>query len=235
MENQTRFDLNAAVENWRNELAAQSNLASDDRRELETHLRDLISEFRRKGLNDEESFWLASKRVGQPKMIGEEFVKADSAKVWRERVLWMVAAILISWIWNIIYSSLFAIATASSHPSQNFQKISGVVFSLFYVLPIVVIMILIANGQLNRQSFLRSSFFRSRLRLGIVITVSVMTLSFIESTSSWWNLRLTGAIAESATIQIVVSELSEAIIPLVLVWLLVWLMPTQNRKTPKSA
>ena len=45
MENQTRYDLNAAVENWRNELAAQPNLASDDRRELETHLRDLISEF----------------------------------------------------------------------------------------------------------------------------------------------------------------------------------------------
>ena len=62
MENQTRFDLNAAVENWRQELAAQLNLASDDRRELETHLRDLISEFRRKGLSDEESFRLACKK-----------------------------------------------------------------------------------------------------------------------------------------------------------------------------
>jgi hypothetical protein len=29
MENQTRYNLNAAVENWRNELAAQPNLASD--------------------------------------------------------------------------------------------------------------------------------------------------------------------------------------------------------------
>ena len=36
MENQTRFDLNAAVENWRHELAAQPPLAPDDRRELET-------------------------------------------------------------------------------------------------------------------------------------------------------------------------------------------------------
>jgi hypothetical protein len=59
MENQTRFDLNAAIENWRNELAAQPNLASDDRRELETHLRDAIAGFQQRGLNDEESFWLA--------------------------------------------------------------------------------------------------------------------------------------------------------------------------------
>ena len=75
MENQTRYDLNAAVENWRNELAAQPNLAPDDRRELETHLRDLISEFCRKGLSDEESFRLAREKIGQLRQIGKEFQK----------------------------------------------------------------------------------------------------------------------------------------------------------------
>ena len=56
MENQTRYDLNAAVENWRNELAAQPNLASDDRRELETHLRDTIAGFQQRGKNRAELF-----------------------------------------------------------------------------------------------------------------------------------------------------------------------------------
>jgi len=88
MENQTRYDLNAAVENWRNELAAQSNLAPDDRRELETHLRDLISEFQRKGLNDEESFWLARRRIGQPQQLVPEFVKANTTKIqWQTKLL----------------------------------------------------------------------------------------------------------------------------------------------------
>ena len=96
MENQTRFDLNAAIENWRNELAAQPNLASDDRRELETHLRDAIAGFQQRGLNDEESFWLARRRVGQPQQLGEEFVKADPAKVWRERMFWMCAGAFLS-------------------------------------------------------------------------------------------------------------------------------------------
>jgi hypothetical protein len=81
MENQTRYDLNAAVENWRNELAAQPNLTSDDRRELETHLRAAIAGFQQRGLNDEESFWLARKRVGQPPQLGEEFVKADPTRL----------------------------------------------------------------------------------------------------------------------------------------------------------
>jgi len=59
----TRFDLNAAIENWRQELAAQPNLASDDRRELETHLRDALPDSAR-GLNDEESSGSRATSVG---------------------------------------------------------------------------------------------------------------------------------------------------------------------------
>lgn len=59
-ETKTRFDLNAAVQNWQQELAAQPELTEDDRRELEAHLRDTVVEFQRRGLNDDESFWLAS-------------------------------------------------------------------------------------------------------------------------------------------------------------------------------
>src|ERR1039458_8031824 len=92
MENQTRFDLNAGIENWRQELAAQAGLTAEVRRELETHLCDAIAGFQQRGLNDEESFWLARRRVGQPQLLGEEFVKADSAAIWRERAFWMVLA-----------------------------------------------------------------------------------------------------------------------------------------------
>lgn len=56
MTNPTRFDLNAAIENWRNELAAHPNLTADDRRELETHLRDAIAGFQQRGLTNEEAF-----------------------------------------------------------------------------------------------------------------------------------------------------------------------------------
>ena len=120
MENQTRFDLNTAIEKWRQELAAQPNLASDDRRELETHLRDAIAGFQQRGLNDEESFWLARRRVGQPQQLGEEFVKADPAIIWRERVFWMASALLFVNLWsNLVGTLTFSyIGVNSSHPSQ---------------------------------------------------------------------------------------------------------------------
>jgi len=102
MEAQTRFDLNAAIEKWRLELAAQPNLGLADQRELEAHLRDTVAELQRRGLNDEETFWLARRRVGQPQQLDEEFAKANPENVWRDRVLWVAAAFLAWRLWSDI-------------------------------------------------------------------------------------------------------------------------------------
>ena len=100
MENQTRFNLNDAIENWRQELTAQASLTAEVRRELETHLRDAIAEFQRHGANDEESFWLARGRVGQPQLLGEEFEKADPSAMWRKnmnkKIITLVAVAVIA-------------------------------------------------------------------------------------------------------------------------------------------
>jgi hypothetical protein len=109
MENQTRFDLTAAVEKWRQELAGQPNLAADERRELETHLRDALADFRQRGLNDEESFWLARRRVGHPQELGEEFIKANPAKLYRERVFWLAFGLLIYRLWDVLATSLLRV------------------------------------------------------------------------------------------------------------------------------
>ena len=101
MEYKTRFDLNAAVENWRRELAAEPNLTPEVRRELETHLSDLLAEFQRRGLNEEESFWLARRRVGHPQALGQEFLQANPTAVWRERVRWMAIAVLFVFLWSL--------------------------------------------------------------------------------------------------------------------------------------
>ena len=99
MENQTRFNLNDAIENWRQELAAQASLTAEVRRELETHLRDAIAGFKQHGLDDEECFWLACRRVGQPQELSEEFVKANPVAhhIVRLRILAGISALLALW------------------------------------------------------------------------------------------------------------------------------------------
>jgi hypothetical protein len=244
MENQTRFDLNAAVENWRNELAAQPNLASDDRRELETHLRDAIAGFQQRGLNDEESFWLARRRVGQPQPLGEEFEKADLAKVWRERVFWMVLAYLVISLWGASENVFFNFFSTSlvKNTSIGTTMFYGNCFRLIFDwLPILVCAWLLAKGRLGFNYPKLVVFFRSRSHLAIASTSWI----FINSGVTIWyrlqSLKLTNSGYASSHIPAIVwanlwSNLFYITIwPLLLVTLLIWLMSPQNRKTPKRA
>jgi hypothetical protein len=95
MATQTRFDLNAAIEGWRNELAAQRNLSPDASRELETHLQDSIAVLQERGLSEEEAFLVARKRIGELPLLNREF-KRGEARHW-ERPLafeaWIVFAV----------------------------------------------------------------------------------------------------------------------------------------------
>lgn len=86
----TSFDLNAAVQDWRHQLAQQPALQVPDLDELETHLRDALDDLRRRGLSDEEAFLIGRRRLGPAESVGGEFAKAHPARVAAERGLWMM-------------------------------------------------------------------------------------------------------------------------------------------------
>jgi hypothetical protein len=230
MENQTRFDLNAAVENWRQELAAQPNLASDDRRELETHLRDAIAGFQQRGLNDEESFWLARRRVGQPQQLGEEFVKANPTAIWRERLFWMWLALFLSATLGSVAHSL-ALAVM---PTKN-QSGASVAFFCLEVLSILIplaLAILLAKGKLIPQFSKLLPLVENRRRLAVAAFVCIALSSAIRfgATAVFYSRAY-----PHSTAAWVGAASGSAINAIFLGLILVWLLPTQNRKTSKRA
>jgi len=239
MENQTRFDLNAAIENWRQELAAQPNLASDDRRELETHLRDAIAGFQQRGLNDEESFWLARRRAGQPQQLGEEFVKAKPAKVWRERVFWMVLAGLVVNLWT----NLVTCIPLHSWTSGFWGLLSAYAYLLLIYLPIVGSAIFLAKGQLNNHYDTLAAIGHSRWRFATIGIVSIVVTHGSQTLIEFINLNqrqilfpgMPHVISSQFLYRFCVNEFSYFGWPLMLVMLATWLMPMQYPKTPKRA
>jgi hypothetical protein len=237
MENHTRFDLNAAVENWRNELAGQPNLAPDDRRELETHLRDAIAGFQQRGLNDEESFWLARRRVGQPQQIGEEFVKANPAKVWRERMFWIVLF-------------LFLVGTLNSVPwfimVLFFPDVWAQMLVYTLYLSPLIIAILLGGGKMTRQfsSLIELIGGRFRLASAAIMLISIhcclrylgpilLNHKIIAENAKSWDVRI---LSHQNFYPALISQLlTETVVLLILTLLLIWFMPPQNQKTPKRA
>ena len=94
MESPSPFDLNAAIQEWRKNLASSPAVRAEDGDELEAHLRDAVAALQSAGLSASEAFWVARQRLGSAEVLDHEFGKVNVQKVWLHRALWMV----IGWL-----------------------------------------------------------------------------------------------------------------------------------------
>jgi hypothetical protein len=236
MATQTRLDLNAALENWRKELAAQPQLTPDDRRELEKHLADSMAELRGRGLNEEESFWLAQRRIGQPQQLAEEFHKVDVVNVWRERIFWFWLAFFSCPMLEGLFN---AVAMVSINWGFHGMTQMTIYYTELFVLTILVpsvMVVLLAKGKLIPQFSLLMPLIQGRWRLAIAtfvlillsvgIRVATLTIYFHHTTMgselrrSLWTGNL------------VPQTLYTIILGLVLVWLYPMQSPQQRMEKP---
>jgi multisubunit Na+/H+ antiporter MnhG subunit len=82
------FDLDQAISDWRQQLAAGGIKAQDVLNELESHLRDEVDEQVRSGLSQQQAFEDAVQRLGQASVLKAEFRKADKTAALRlKRIL----------------------------------------------------------------------------------------------------------------------------------------------------
>jgi len=112
MENPTAFDLNHAVQSWRENLATSPSFRGENLDELESHLRDSIATLQNRGLSADESFLIATRRIGADGALAAEFGKVNQSAVWLDRFLWILIAFQV---WRIISSaSVFTTVAAAA-------------------------------------------------------------------------------------------------------------------------
>ena len=139
METTAAFDLNDALHGWRGKLAESSAISGESLNELESHLRDSIARLQATGLSDEETFLIASKRIGTNRALGAEFGKVNGSGILFDRLLWILIAFQV---WRVLLS-VSAVATAASarftsavnglmpgfgynHTSFDISRVSGI-------------------------------------------------------------------------------------------------------------
>ena len=95
MENETNFDLNKALTLWRADAGMSPAFTSENLRELETHLMESIGKLQCVGLSMEESFEIASRRLGGVAALGQELEKNNARRVWLDRMIWMEGGVKV--------------------------------------------------------------------------------------------------------------------------------------------
>ena len=79
------FNLDQAISEWRQQMAAGGIKAPDVLNELESHLRDEVDEQVRSRMSVQQALEAATHHIGQATVLRAEFEKADQAKRLRVR------------------------------------------------------------------------------------------------------------------------------------------------------
>ena len=110
MESRTEFSLNKNIENWKSALSENPNFTTDNINELESHLLDEIAGLHKLGLNEEESFLIAQKRIGNIENLICEFSKVNKNVFLRNKALPYLRGILLFFAF-ITITELFVTAS----------------------------------------------------------------------------------------------------------------------------
>ncbi len=79
--------LEAQITHWRRWLRRRPAIRDSDVEELESHLRDLVAELRATGLDADEAFLVAVKRMGNLDALSREFAREHSERLWKQLVV----------------------------------------------------------------------------------------------------------------------------------------------------
>jgi hypothetical protein len=80
-------DVEARVAQWRAALARSAAVTETDADELEEHLRDRMADLERAGLEPDEAFLIAVKRLGATDAVTAEFAREHGDRLWKQLVL----------------------------------------------------------------------------------------------------------------------------------------------------
>ncbi len=133
-------DVNDALLVWRRELERTGDMSSDDVTELESHLLQEMDSLQRAGLQPDEAFVIASRRLGHPYELATEYAKNDTLLSWRRParlVLWgllLLDAITLCWSVVLLVTSYFELGDLLGYTFRITQVGNWVTLFLFWKL-----------------------------------------------------------------------------------------------------
>jgi hypothetical protein len=126
------FDLEQSIADWRREMLAVGIKTPVPLEELEIHLRDEIERQMKSGLNEQKAFEISVQRIGQPKMLKNEFKKSE--RTFMKRTL-----IVLVGIFGVLFGPAVFLPALAKYEHQQ-------VWSSEVVVPMVIGIIIALVG-----------------------------------------------------------------------------------------
>lgn len=138
------FDLNAAISAWRRRFAQRADLGPDDLDELEDHLREAVAELEARGLQQEEAFLIAARRLGDADALGAEFAIANPSRRRSLRMRWLTIGGVVTLL-LLVVGALAAQLTRFGSAAPDFEP---PIFTSTFLLHLIIQLTVVAVGGL---------------------------------------------------------------------------------------
>jgi hypothetical protein len=109
------FDLEKSIAEWRRTMLAAGIKNPAPLDELELHLREEIQHQANSGLNEQQSFELATEKIGRPRAVRNEFNKIDGVTDERRQKFWRAYFIVFPIINSVL--CLYVLLKAEMSPA----------------------------------------------------------------------------------------------------------------------
>lgn len=174
---EAQFNLESHIQNWKTKLSKQGLLSQDNIAELEAHLQDEMELLLTKDLSEEESFYVAQKRLGQIKELSVEYNKVYTHRSIFSKVLPLINGMLI-------FISILCVFNLTN--TLNFQYF----FSYGAITSVAVILVSIVLFFTILCILLRRSDWKANTTVLIVLILSLVSFDIgIGSLSDYFNMR----------------------------------------------
>jgi len=179
MEHKTDFELISALENWKLQFVQNENFSADDISELESHLRDEITELKDLGLSEEESFLIAQKRMGSIAEITPEFTKVNAKEYFKNKILTAIKGILIVFA----FLNITGLITVGGWLLINKSELDDTSFYTAIVAIPTVLTLLVLFFLINKYRNEKLYIFESKKTIPVAAGVIILTyaLSILSS------------------------------------------------------
>ncbi|NLW83023.1 MAG: hypothetical protein GXY41_01250 [Phycisphaerae bacterium] len=229
------FSINEAIEGWKQELAGRQTMIASDIEELEAHLQDEMDSLSIAGLSEEESFVIASRRIGNPDSICQEFAKINATVIWRNRFFWMIMGIVLIQIISKFASFFAFIGTIIGCQLIGWNPLIVGVISAGIQFAIMLWLCLGLYFAAVKLSVFQRLRQKTQIRIIIVVIgLNVLLGVLLNLGVRFWYTALLVRLGAEKVGQIAIGDTYKAfglsiLWPIVWLTLLIWLMP---KKTP---
>ena len=95
MERNNESNIQEQTDHWVSKIKSEPSFTESDSEELKSHFLDSIDKLKDTGLNDEEAFWVASRRIGTTVDWEEDYSQANNQIIQMRRSVLILAGVLV--------------------------------------------------------------------------------------------------------------------------------------------